>query len=121
MQKTILVVEDYKDARELLRFMLETLGYCVEEASDGSEAVKFAQLNHPDLILMDVAMPIMDGITATRIIKESEKTADVPIICITAHTNRYQDEALEAGCTQVISKPVDFNVLNLAVMPHLSA
>lgn len=120
MQKTVLIVEDFQDARELMRFMLETLGHRVEEAADGSEAVKLAQKNHPDLILMDVAMPIMDGITAARIIKESEETADVPIICITAHTNRHKHEALQAGCVKVISKPLDLEILNSAMSPYLS-
>jgi two-component system cell cycle response regulator DivK len=119
MQKTILVVEDFQDSRELMKYMLEALGHRVEEASDGCEAVEMAHKKHPDLILMDVAMPIMDGITAARIIKAAEDTADVPIICITAHSNCYQHEALQAGCVQVISKPLDLDVLNTAMSPYL--
>jgi CheY-like chemotaxis protein len=109
--KTVLVAEDYEDSRMLLKHKLELLGYRVLEAADGYEAVECATEHHPDLILMDMAMPFMDGLDAARYIKEGEKTSDVPIICLTAHTNSYAQKAMHAGCDMVISKPIDLNNL----------
>jgi CheY-like chemotaxis protein len=111
MAKTILVVEDYDDARQLVKVMLQMLGYRVIEATDGREALESAQRENPDLILMDLALPIMDGVTATKRIREMNGLADVPVVCITAHCEKYRKEALEAGANQVVRKPIDIDAL----------
>lgn len=121
MRKIILVVEDYDDSRELIKFMLESLGHQVLEATNGSEAVEYARQEHPDLILMDIAMPIMDGIAATKAIRElnEDKLAHVPIICLTAHINSYLQEALDAGCNEVVGKPINMLALQPLVQQYL--
>lgn len=112
MAKTILVVEDYDDARQLLKVMLQMLGYRVVEATDGREAVEYVKKERPDLILMDLALPLMDGVTATKLIREMEgDISEVPVVCVTAHSEKYRTEALEAGANQVLRKPVDMDSL----------
>lgn len=69
MRKKVLIAEDYEDTRTLMRFILEGFGYQVLEAADGQEAVATAKAEHPDLVLMDISMPVMDGLTATQIIR----------------------------------------------------
>ena len=108
MRKTILIVEDYADARSFMKFLIESYGYRVLEASDGQQAVETVQQEHPDLVLMDLAMPVMDGLTATRIIRGFDGTARLPIIAVTAHGKSFYKQALEAGCDDLINKPIDF-------------
>lgn len=120
MPKTILVVEDYDDARYLLKFMLQMLGHRVVEATDGREAVECVKQDPPDLILMDLALPIMDGVTATKIIKGIDVASDVPIVCVTAHSEKYRDEALQAGANLVVRKPVDMDDLKPILSQYLS-
>lgn len=122
MRKIILVVEDYDDSRELIKYMLESLGHEVVEATNGSEAVDCARQEHPDLILMDIAMPIMDGIAATRAIRmfSEDNLAQVPIICLTAHINSYLQEALDAGCNEVVGKPINMTALQPLVQQYLA-
>ena len=121
MIKTILVVEDYDDARYLIKVMLQMLGHRVVEATDGREAVEFAQRDHPDLILMDLSLPLMDGVTATRLIREMEdvSVSDVPVVCVTAHSEKYRDEALKAGANLVVRKPVDMDDLKPILSQYL--
>jgi CheY-like chemotaxis protein len=111
MPKTILVVDDYEDTREMMRFMLEMDGYLIDEASDGWEAFEYVKEKCPDLILMDISMPNVDGITATQLIKQIEACCDIPVVFITAHVDRYQEKAVAAGGKEVITKPIDFDVL----------
>ena len=111
MQKKILVAEDTEDSRQILKFLLEMDGYVVFEAADGNEAVKNAAKLHPDLILMDLALPVMDGLAATRVIKGLEDGAQMPIIAISAYGDSYYSQALEAGCDGLINKPFDFATL----------
>ena len=111
MQKTILIAEDYDDTRYFMRFLLEGFGYEVLEASNGQEAVEKVKNHNLNLILMDMAMPIMDGLTATRIIRESESKTQLPILAITAHGNSFYQRAIEAGCNDLIAKPVDIQTL----------
>jgi len=108
MKKTILIVEDYADTRNFMKFLIDSYGYRSLEASDGEQAVQMVRLEHPDLILMDLAMPVMDGLTATRIIRGFDGTARLPIIAVTAHGKSFYKQALEAGCDDLINKPVDF-------------
>jgi two-component system, cell cycle response regulator DivK len=120
MAKRILVVEDYEDSREILRLMLEMLGYSVDEAVDGWQAFEYVKTNHPDLILMDISMPGVDGLAATQLIRNLEGTADIPIIIITAHSQRYRERAIAAGCNDVVSKPIDFETVKSIINRNLS-
>jgi two-component system cell cycle response regulator DivK len=103
----ILVVEDNMDNYELVRFVLERAGYDVFLAVNGRDGVAAARLQKPDLILMDLSMPEMDGWIATEKIKSDDSTKDIPLYAITAHTlprDRYR--AVQAGCDGYISKPI---------------
>lgn len=112
MGKKVLIVEDYEDTREFMKFLIEEYGYQVVEAADGIEVVNRVKTQHPDLILMDISLPFVDGLTATRTIREIENGSHhVPIIAITAFGKNYYDRAIEAGCNDLIDKPVDFDVL----------
>lgn len=119
MIRTILVVEDYEDARFMMKFRLEKLGFRVLEAADGYEAIDVLKEHNPDLVLMDLSLPLMDGLTATRYIKDMKQ--GVPVVAVTAHTNYYGDKAIEAGCDEVISKPVEFEKLETAISHYLQA
>lgn len=107
---TILLVDDYADSRFVLRKFLESEGYKVLEAVNGREAVEMAQSICPDLILLDLNMPVLDGLTAAEMIRTSAQDCrDVPIIAITGFdTYGMREAALEAGCNGYISKPIDF-------------
>ncbi len=106
---TILVVDDYDDGRVLLRRLLESKGFRVSEASNGEEAVEVVRRRCPDLILMDLNMPRMDGLTAARKIRECrELCAGVPMVAVTAyHTYGMKEAAEEAGCDAYVAKPID--------------
>jgi two-component system cell cycle response regulator DivK len=110
---TVLVVDDFEDSRFVLRRMLETKDYCVIEAADGREAVETARRHHPDLVLMDLNMPLVDGLAATKLIRECKDSCrDVPIVAVTAFdTYGMKDAALEAGCDDYLTKPFDFDRL----------
>lgn len=119
MPKKILIVEDYDDARSFMKFLVESYGYEVIEASDGIEAFdKFKQF-HPDLILMDISLPLVDGLTTTRTIREFEDAGKVPIIAVTAFSGLYYKQAIEAGCNDLIGKPVDFELLAPVIHQYL--
>ena len=119
MAKTILVVEDYDDARYLIKVMLQMLGHRVIEATDGREALEYVKAERPDLILMDLSLPLVDGVTATRMIRELESSADIPIVCVTAHSEKYREEAIKAGADMVVRKPVDLDDLKPILSQYL--
>jgi CheY-like chemotaxis protein len=109
---TILVVDDYIDNRVLLAAWLRAKGYKVVEAQDGREGVLQANRSHPDLILMDLAMPELDGIEATRQLRQRQAFSRTPIFAISAFaTHDVKDDALAAGCTEVFDKPIDLPLL----------
>ena len=120
MSKKILVVEDYEDSRSFMKFLLEGKGYQVSEARDGIEAFdRFKQI-HPDLILMDISLPQVDGLTATKAIRDIEAEGEsVPIIAVTAFGKLYYKKAIEAGCNELIDKPVDFDSLEPVISQYL--
>ncbi len=121
MGKKVLVVEDYEDTREFMKFLLETYGYQVVEAADGIEAIDQVKQQLPDLVLMDISLPMVDGLTATRTIREFEKTAyHVPIIAVTAFGKNYYDRAIAAGCNDLIDKPIDFDLLEPLLNQYLA-
>jgi len=108
----VLVVEDNMDTYELVRFILERSGFETFLAVNGRDGVTAAQKQKPDLIIMDMSMPEMDGWTATAIVKRDEKTAAIPLIALTAHAlPGDRQRALEAGCDEYISKPMDLEEL----------
>lgn len=112
----ILVVEDNMDTYELVRFILEKNGYETFLAMNGRDGVNAASKQFPDLIIMDLAMPEMDGWTATRLIKSSARTSSIPLIALTAHAlPSDRQRALEAGCDDYIAKPMDLEELLEAV------
>lgn len=120
MQKTVLIVEDYADTRAMMKFLLQGYGYQVIEAADGQEAMDKAQENPPDLILMDLSLPVMDGLTATQNIRKFDGFGKVPIIAVTAYGNSYYRQALEAGCDDLINKPLDFDKLEPILSQYLA-
>jgi two-component system response regulator HydG len=119
MQKKILIVEDYADIRLMMKMLVRGYGYDVIEAADGYEAVEQAKQHHPDLILMDLSMPLMNGLTATEIIRTFDGMEALPIIAVTAYGKAYYQKAIEAGCNDVLSKPLDFNTLEPLLNQYL--
>ena len=116
----ILVVEDYEDSRFALRLGLEEQGYRILEASDGEEAIEVATRERPDIILMDLSLPILDGIDATRRIREIPETSSTLIVAVTAHLETdYRARALDAGCNAYVTKPIDLDWLNHLIVSLL--
>ena len=108
MAMNILLVDDNEVNRELLRFVLDSDGHIVREATDGEQAVRMAREMLPELILMDWQMPVMDGLTATQILKADPATRHIPVIIVTAYAmNGDRERAFAAGCDEYIAKPVD--------------
>jgi CheY-like chemotaxis protein len=113
---TVLLVEDTEDNRFMMRRLLEMTGYHVVEATNGEEAVKVAQTEAPGLILMDLSLPVIDGLAATRLIRKLPHCEEVPIIAVSAHdSSDFQTEALGAGCNSYITKPIDFSELEVLI------
>jgi CheY-like chemotaxis protein len=109
---TLLLVEDTEDNRFMMRRLLEMSGYRVVEAMNGEEAVRVAQAENPQLILMDLSLPVIDGLAATRLIRKLPEFEATPIIAVSAHdTSDFQTEAIHAGCNRYITKPIDFGEL----------
>jgi two-component system, cell cycle response regulator DivK len=118
----ILVVDDQVDNRDLLNMFLSSLGYGVIEASNGLEALKLAMGDRPDLIIMDLSMPVMDGFNAVRILREMPSTSTVPVVACTAHDSAtYKVQALSVGFDEVLIKPIDFTQLQCVVEQFLKA
>lgn len=108
-----LLVEDFEDSRFMMRRLLEMAGYGVVEATDGEQAVKLAVQEHPALILMDLSLPKLDGLAATRQIRQQQSIGKTPIVAVSAHDSpESRTEALEAGCDEYVTKPIDFDQLN---------
>lgn len=108
----LLVVDDDEMNRDMLSRRLTRRGYTVVIAEDGQQGVDMATSERPDLILMDMSLPVMDGWEATRRIKESEATKSIPVIALTAHAmSEDRDQALAAGCEDFDTKPVELDRL----------
>jgi len=106
MSKTILVVEDHEDNRKILRDLLTCHGFGVIEANDGLEGVQLTRSQQPDLILMDIQLPGIDGYEATRQIKADKTVKDIPLIVVTSYAlSGDSKKAFEAGCDAYIAKP----------------
>jgi CheY-like chemotaxis protein len=106
--RTILVVDDFADTRLLLRTWLERKGFRVIEAEDGVQAIAKAQYEFPDLIIMDVQMPRLDGLSATRKIRAVKELDGVPIVAVSAYgADLFREQALAAGCNEYVSTPFE--------------
>jgi CheY-like chemotaxis protein len=107
-RRTILVVDDFADTRLLLRTWLRKKGYEVVEAENGNEAIAKVREFKPDLIIMDVEMPELDGMSATRKIRELNDSAVLPIIAVSAYgADQFREQALSAGCNEYVSTPFE--------------
>ncbi|HEV2762346.1 MAG TPA: response regulator [Pyrinomonadaceae bacterium] len=112
-RRTVLVVEDFEDTRYLWRLALEEKGYRVLEAADGSAAVETALRERPDIVLMDISLPVLDGFQATERLRSEPATKDLLILAVTAHNeSEYRANARAAGFNAFVTKPVDFDWLD---------
>ena len=108
MEKIDLIVEDDLKSLKLFRDLLQASGYTTLEATNGKKAVELAREKKPDLILMDIQMPVMDGFEATKILKAGAETRNIRIIALTSYAMKEDDEKVrEAGCDGYITKPID--------------
>ena len=108
----LLLVEDFEDTRLFMRLELEKLGFIVFEAENGQVAVDTAAREHPDVILMDLTLPLMDGFTATKLIRQNDELKNVPIIAVTAHQeDDFRSDAKASGFDAYVTKPIDLNWL----------
>src|SRR6266487_2682186 len=110
---TILVAEHSADSREMMQVLLETKGYQVVAADDGVRALEEAIRTRPDLLLLDLELPKLDGLSVTRNLRLRPNFKDVPIIIVSGHDpSRFRQEALEAGCNDYLLKPINFDRLH---------
>jgi CheY-like chemotaxis protein len=110
---TILVVEDYEDTSLAMRLALERKGYHIIEASDGEQAVRVAASERPNIVLMDLNLPVLDGLAAMQRIRSNPELSEAVIIAVTAHQDQdLRALALAAGCNAFVTKPIDFDFLN---------
>ena len=111
--RTVLIVEDSDDARYFMRLSLEQLGYLIIEAENGAAAVEVAQRERPDIILMDLSLPVLDGIAATEKIRATDGLSGVPVIAVTAHQETdFRAGAKAAGFDAYVTKPIDIDFLS---------
>ncbi|HEX6097881.1 MAG TPA: response regulator [Thermoanaerobaculia bacterium] len=119
--RTILVVEDNDMNMQLVEFLLEEGGYAIVKATSGEEALSLTRNGTaPDLILMDIHLPGMDGLSVVRAMKGDARTSRIPILALTAHAMRGdKDRFLEAGCDGYISKPIDVKTFLTSIQQYL--
>jgi two-component system, cell cycle response regulator DivK len=121
MSKRILVVEDQPDNRRILRDLLGNAGYELIEAETGEEALTAIEAQRPDLILMDIQLPVMDGYEATRRIRSNPELKSIPIIAVTSYALAGDEaKALAAGCNAYVTKPFSPRALLAKVQEHLA-
>jgi len=105
---TVLLVEDNEDNRVVYSTILRHYGYLVSEAVNGEDGISKARAEHPDLILMDISIPVIDGWQATALLKRDPETSDIPIIALTAHAlGSDRERAMEVGCDGYLAKPCE--------------
>jgi two-component system, cell cycle response regulator DivK len=118
--KNILLVEDNEVNRRLAGFLLRSQGYQVREATTAMAAFEMVEKDRPDLIVMDIQLPGIDGLEATRKLKEQPATADIPVIAVTSYAMKGdREKALAAGCAGYVTKPIDKNTFIQEVAAHL--
>lgn len=119
-KKNILVVEDNQVNRRLAEFLLRSQGYRVHEAATAEEALQMLKTEIPDLIVMDIQLPGMDGLEATRIIKDKAATSHIPVVAVTSYAMPGdREKALAAGCAGYIVKPIDKSGFINEIATHL--
>jgi CheY-like chemotaxis protein len=118
VSKKILLVEDHDDIRNMMATYLELNKYEVIVAENGYDAIQQALDHKPDVILMDIAMPVLDGISSTRAMRQLDELAETPILCLTAFGDFYRERAKRAGCDEVLQKPIDFRRLDALLREH---
>lgn len=120
--KNILLVEDNEVNRRLAGFLLRSQGYQVREATTALAAFEMLDKERPDLIVMDIQLPGIDGLEATRKLKEQPATADIPVIAVTSYAMKGdREKALAAGCAGYVTKPIDKNTFIQEVAAHLGS
>jgi len=120
--RTILLVEDFDDTRLMMKMWLQRNGYRVIEAETGEEAITLARGEHPDLIIMDMMMPGMNGLDATQQIRQYRALRDTPIVAVSAYgADEYRRIALEAGCDEYVSTPFEPDALAELIRSLLTA
>jgi two-component system cell cycle response regulator DivK len=120
LPKKILIVEDNQDSRELIVKILKNRGYQLIEAVDGEDALEKAITERPDLILMDISIPKIDGYEVTRMLKSRKEFKYTPIIALTAHAMKGdREKAMESGCEGYIAKPINIHELPEQIKPYL--
>ena len=119
-QKSVLLVEDIEDARLMMRLMIEKQGVFVIEAAGAYEAIAKAEEFTPDLILMDIGLPLLDGLSVANVIRRIKNLDRTPIVAVTAYRD-ILDRAQKAGCCDVLYKPIDQPSLNALLERHLEA
>lgn len=120
VKRTILVVDDFDDTRLLLKTWLEKLGFNVVEAENGKQAVEAAQEVRPDLIIMDIEMPELDGLAATRKIRSMKELDRVPVVAVSAYGSKhFRAAALAAGCNEYVATPFEPDNLEQVIRSFL--
>ena len=120
MTKRVLVVEDHEDNRQILRDLLGSAGFEIVEAENGEEAVTLAETSRPDVILMDIQLPVLDGYEATRRIKADPRLRSIPVIVVTSYAlSGDEEKALLAGCDDYVSKPFSPRDLLAKIRRHI--
>jgi Response regulators consisting of a CheY-like receiver domain and a winged-helix DNA-binding domain len=121
MSAKVLVVEDNEMNMQLVEYLLEEGGFQILKATSGEDALQVANADVPDLILMDIHLPGMDGLTVVREMKSLEKTKRIPILALTAHAMRGdKDRFLDAGCDGYITKPIDVKTFVSSIAKYLA-
>jgi two-component system, cell cycle response regulator DivK len=121
MAKVVLIVDDDPRSMKLSYDLLNVFGYTTLAAFNGQQAVEMAKNHRPDLILMDIQLPVMDGLSATRLIKADPTTKDIPIVAATAYAMKGdEDKVIAAGCNGYVTKPIDIQVLLKTVEKYLA-
>ena len=122
MKRSILVIEDNEQNMYLIKYLLEDCGYEVRCASDGREGMEQAEAVRPDLILLDIQLPTMDGYTVARNLRRNPNLTDIPIVAVTSYAMPGdREKAMEAGCTGYIEKPIDPDTFEEQVKQYLSS
>jgi len=117
----VLIAEDNRDIRQVTKLLLEMEGCSAIEAANGLEALQAALSLKLHLILMDIDMPIMDGLEAARCLRQNDCTRGVPIVAVTAHDNQSRQEAIEAGCNDFLEKPLMPAMLRDALAKYVNS
>jgi two-component system cell cycle response regulator DivK len=118
---SILIVDDYEDNRQMMRKLLEMIGYRVLEADNGLDAVRLTQQERPSLVIMDLGLPLLGGIEAAKMIHETPATSEIPIIILSAYDAAVaQDDAIASGCSGYLTKPVDYVSLEKTIRTLLA-